>query len=364
MRQSGLNVSVAALLLLQLVLLLTVGALAQQHDFPPEQVIVNLDLPPKQRWTQVATKYSAQIQATVNFLKQLIPMHDLVLPVANVIGADIDNYLPMPYSDEIRGVAEAARITLGEAVLCNIIYDITSFCTSIVAQMGNGTIIHARNLDYGPLQGVLRNMTIEVFFQTNGSTLFYGTTFAGYTGILTGVRPNVFGVTINERDMGNILENALQALLKKEAVPLSFMLRDALANDTVTFESAVRFYSRTQLIAPVYVIVSGTQPGEGVVITRDRQYILDIWRLDPAAQSWYVVETNSDNWNPGQDIRLETAHKSLDALGPNGINPYSIYQVLSTAPVLNNGTVYTTVMSASHPEWFSTMVRLDIPPYP
>lgn len=44
--------------------------------------------------------------------------------------------------------AKADNFTLGKVVGMNFIYSATAFCTSIVAQDINGTILHGRNLDY------------------------------------------------------------------------------------------------------------------------------------------------------------------------------------------------------------------------
>lgn len=151
----------------------------------------------------------------------------------------------------------------------NFIYSATAFCTSIVAQDINGTILHGRNLDY-PIpvrdssaeqprispaclftdawccvvtlcvpQG-LQNVTALIEFQQGGATKYYGTAFVGecsrrirpqprvahhvsaacsplhvlytgYVGLLTGMKPGVFSVSIDQRDVkySNPLEGPL-----------------------------------------------------------------------------------------------------------------------------------------------------------
>jgi len=61
--------------------------------------------------------------------------------------------LPAPYGDEMRGIANATGVPLGEIVLYNIFYEIFTMCTSIVAQDPNGKILHGRNLDFGLFLG-------------------------------------------------------------------------------------------------------------------------------------------------------------------------------------------------------------------
>lgn len=49
-------------------------------------------------------------------------------------------------------------------------------------------------------------------FQQGGKTIFYGSTYAGYIGILTGMKPDVFAVSVNERIDAYIFANLLKAL--------------------------------------------------------------------------------------------------------------------------------------------------------
>lgn len=67
-------------------------------------------------------------------------------------GLVADN-LPKPYGEEIKGIANATNIELGELVLYNIFYEIFTLCTSIVGEDSNGNIYHARNLDFGLFLG-------------------------------------------------------------------------------------------------------------------------------------------------------------------------------------------------------------------
>ena len=44
-------------------------------------------------------------------------------------------------------------VCTGDIVLYNVFYEIFSVCTSIIGQTENGTLLHARNLDFGLLMG-------------------------------------------------------------------------------------------------------------------------------------------------------------------------------------------------------------------
>ncbi len=327
---------------------------------------INLDAPPQDRWVEVTRDYSEEIPLVLQAIKKLVP--PVAVDLADVIGDGIEKYVPYPYNMEMVGIKENVEgIGLGEVVLGNIIYEVTAFghgsskaCTSIVAEAENGTIYHARNLDYSRLADILRNMTIIVDFQQNGTTIYTGTTYAGYIGLLTGQKPHRFTVSLDERDQGDWWMNALEAMVAGTHGIASLFIRDTLANPSMDFEDAVIALAYQQpFIAPSYVIVGGTGPRQGAVITRDRIAALDIWRIDAFTGRWYLVETNYDHWEPppSSDDRRDPAIKAMNETGRANINGPALFNVLSTPPVLNNGTSYTAIMSASIPGLYNTWIR-------
>jgi len=74
----------------------------------------------------------------------------------------IDKYLPYmaetlpePYLSELKGIARVADISLGEITLYNIFYEVFTVCTSLISQKADGSILHARNLDFGLFLGLV-----------------------------------------------------------------------------------------------------------------------------------------------------------------------------------------------------------------
>ena len=61
--------------------------------------------------------------------------------------------LPEPYYSEMKGIADATGIPLGEITLYNIFYEVFTVCTSVVAEGSDGHLYHARNLDFGLFLG-------------------------------------------------------------------------------------------------------------------------------------------------------------------------------------------------------------------
>lgn len=89
-------------------------------------------------------------------------------------------------------------------------------------------------------------------------------TYAGYVGLLTGLRPGAFSITINQRNEGNRFLNFLEALFIPGTRVLPFLIRDTL-QDQSNFSAATQVLSTTSLAAPCYITVAGVQLWEGMV---------------------------------------------------------------------------------------------------
>lgn len=347
---------------------------------PAKRYTVNLDLPPEQRWTEIVKEHEDSLLRLIQSMKQALPAE--LASLVSTLGADIDKYMPYPYGQELVGIANAlTNTTVSDAVLGNILYELTAYgnqkfgaelessrervkmCTSIVAQTVNGTIYHGRNLDYS-FPDLLRDLTITVNFQEGGRTVYTGTTFAGLIGLATAQKPHAYTISVNERDTGTWWMNAFEALLAGTHGITFLLVRDVASNKEMDFELAVDTLANSHVIAPSYIIVGGTKSGEGVVITRDRTAAKDLWRMDDPDHEghWYLVETNYDHWQPppAGDDRRDPAIKAMDGTTRAGLNATSLFKVLSTPPVLNDGTTYTAVMSAAIPDLYNTWVRLDV----
>ncbi|KAI6659921.1 hypothetical protein LOD99_14261 [Oopsacas minuta] len=318
---------------------------------------INLDLNPPERWKKVGQDYANILK---NFKQDILEHYHIpkeLVNIADKIGSDLDKYIPTPFSGEMIGLADTSNIPLSEIVLANLLYELTAFCTSIVAQNNTGQIIHGRNLDYN-LMKELKPLVIDVDFMRGGKIVYTGTTFAGYVGLLTAQKADVLTITLNQRNEGNILENLLDLLLTNHSM-VSFTVRDTLDNPNVTFQSAVNYLAYgVYLVTPAYLIVGGVNTLEGVVITRGRISAISIRQLDLVKGLWYVLETNYDYWTspPPSDDRRDPAIQMLDKLGRD-IALDTLYSVLNRKPVCNSQTTYTTVMSAADGAAYTTHIR-------
>ncbi|XP_028515242.1 acid ceramidase [Exaiptasia diaphana] len=330
--------------------------------YPPKDVpevtseVIDLDVSPGDRYNDLATKKTQQV-----------PNGPLVYT------------LPSPYKEEIIGLSKASGIPVGEVVLYNIFYEVFTVCTSIVAENKKGKLYHARNLDFGLFVGwdnktdtwglseVLRPLVVNLDFKKGGKTLYKTVSFAGYVGVITGLKPGLFSLTLNERFNinGGYIGIIEWIFGKRDAKWSSFLSRDVLEHAN-SFSEAHDMLANTEVLAPVYYILGGNKSGEGVVVTRDRTKNLQENRMDPAKGKWFVLQTNYDFWKPPLliDDRRTPGTFCMNKVGQSEIGFKGLYNVLSSQPVLNKLTTYTVLMQVNSGELVSYIRNCRTPCFP
>lgn len=395
---TSLSSFVMKLILFSLYLVLlnhyTSGAPPQQtcekSAFPPDKrdvvptYVVNLDLPPLQRWAPLVAEKGEMLHALIDDVKDLMEsitgkkIFDTIMKGLDLLTAT----LPYPYYEEIVGIAGYSNLPPSAIVLYNVFYEIFTLCTSIVAQDPSGNIIHARNLDTGLFLGwdtknktwrvaeLLHPLTVQLQFKKDGVIIFESTSFAGYVGILTAVRKEKFSLSVDKRfSLNGGFMGLLEWILFQDYNQswVSFLTREVM-QEAKDYEDAKRMLSKTRLLAPVYFILGGTKPGEGSVITRDRDdyNVVNLGSSATGSGSWYLVQTNYDHWKepPFFDDRRTPANRCMLEGGQKNASLGLMYNVLSTKPVLNKETIYTALMSAKEGDLHSWLRYCPDPCWP
>jgi len=345
-------------------------------DYAPPRYTVDLDVDPEHRWDHVAAAEGAKFLRNFRTILASPKIQKYVPAAIAILGAELEagRLFPAKLAAEFRGIARATGADPGELAVVGALYDLLasedspfSFkaCTGVVAQSSSGEILHGRNLDYS-FREQLSAITLVIDFTHGGKTLFTAVTFGVNPVFNTAVRWGSFSVSHNERDQGKLIENLWDLLVVGR--PALFGRIRSVVEHTASFGEAVDFFAKVKLAAPGYIIVGGARPGEGAVVTRNRDDAVDVQRLDVAAGAWYLVETNYDHMAPpgDRDDRRHPLKRALNATGPDGLNASSLWSVLSVTRVheeagerapLNNETIYSTVMQASDPTTFVTKVR-------
>jgi hypothetical protein len=319
-----------------------------QDPVPAPSYVINLDLPANQRWKQVCSipAYQGYMQEFVNGLSSLLEDGGKYI---EDVGTLLNTYYyPSELAAEISGCASYLGVSTGWLSIINLGYEISDACTSIVAQAPDGTILHARNLDFWTgiwLTDTLRNSTFQAEFQKGGKTIFHATTFPGFVGILSGQKPGAFSLTIDTRfypqGFSDMFYEIIAAIQERNASLVTFLSRKVITNEN-NFASALENLSKDELIADVYYIVAGVSAGEGAVISRNRINATDVWLLNSPSR-WYEVQTNYDHWKqpPWFDDRVTPANQGMEKLGQAAVSLEGMMGVLNIKPVFNIQTTYT-----------------------
>ena len=138
---------------------------AQSEPFQAPTYTIDLDLAPEERWINVTSKYAKYTPKIMEDLRTKIPA--FAVPLAEKLAVSMDKYFPEPFPAEMKGVSKGLNLSLADTILLNIFYDLSAFCTSIVAQDKHGNVFHGRNLDYS-FSDVLRNTSFISNFQSKG----------------------------------------------------------------------------------------------------------------------------------------------------------------------------------------------------
>uniref|UniRef100_A0A674BTV9 Acid ceramidase n=1 Tax=Salmo trutta TaxID=8032 RepID=A0A674BTV9_SALTR len=305
---------------------------------------IDLDLPPSERWKLIITDKKAElvnmIQAIRDLANAFVPSGKLIDLVDKDLPLIVDT-LPYPFNEEIKGIATSSGVPLGEVVLYNIFYEIFTVCTSLVAEDSNGNW-DMKNRSW-LITEKLKPLVVNIDFQRRNKTVFKSTNFAGYVGMLTGIKPHAFTLTMNERFSldGGYIGIVEWILGNRDGMWMSFLTRSVLENAT-SYEEAKNLLAQTKLLAPAYFILGGNQTGQGCVITRSRVLSLDIWEIELKLGRWYVLETNYDHWKEPLflDNRRTPAMKCMNQTMQAVNHPSDIDLSLQL-------TTYTTLMDVN-----------------
>lgn len=337
-------------------------------DIP--NVIVDLDASPEQRWTKICSQPFVGLYWNnfISILKELLPDHGVRIQKA---GEALLLLFPSDFAQEITSCSAAANIPRGWMAVVNMAYELTSACTSIVAQGTDGQIYHARNLDFGMggyLTATMRNVSAIATFIKGGKPIATETAFIGFFGTLSGQRSGKFTVTVNTRwyqapvfkSLEDWLDEWIWALKQYPKADISGFLVRRVLQDVDSYEDAVAALTTGELISNIYFTVSGTEPGQGVVIERNRTGAHNVWPLwssgnKTGAGSWYVLITNYDHEKgaPWIDDRMDAGYAAMDAMGQKDLSLQGLLNVLSTKPVFNLLTSYSLLAVNSNSTYVS-----------
>ncbi|KAJ6230879.1 acid amidase [Anaeramoeba flamelloides] len=316
----------------------------------PKKFIINLDLPAEERWVEVVEEYKDQFEGVLDYIQQIFKtiggkyFGKMIGKFASMFFAALVGTGAVLYGKEIKAIAKLSGFSVGKLAMLNLAYEFSAYCTSIVGQGEDGLIL-GRTMDWD--MPILEKLTIELEFQRKNKTVFYATSWAGYVGILTGMKPGVGAVSINYRisDKGNLLTNLIKGV--KSSWPISFLVRDCL-EDCKSYKELRGSLKLSKIMAPCYITVCGTK--DACLITRTRNGVEpdSTWHYQ---KKGVIIQCNMDHWKTDSksDVfysrkRRKLARTIVEDLENNlELTEESMWTVIYTPPINNEITIYYTV---------------------
>jgi len=311
---------------------------------------VDLSLPEGRRWDAVmsATKPQAlQVVAAASEEMRLVPV------TAQYLFGRLYKRWGGLYIPEINSIAKALNVFSGKAIMLNCAYELSHLylprpfgCTAGVRHVDGKGMVHVRTLDWNMPE--IGDATC-VFRFSKGAREFFAVGVPGMVGVLSGMVPGAYSVTINwappwgwpNFDFGP-----------------SFLLRDVLEN-VDTYAEAVKVLRDTPLSTSVFFTVCGVNAGEGCVIERTKKdFVVREMEQGTVVQANHHVDAKFAEHNSmvkvmedaaflaESGVRAEQLIAGLRNCRENDV----LVDLLGSKPVLNNETVQKMVFCPAQGE--------------
>lgn len=156
--------------------------------------------------------------------------------------------------DEINSYSQATKIPISVIALMNVFYEFDgTACTTMMVRLPDNTLAFGSNLDFH-FSVELSKLNYKSEVSRGGKVLYYANAIYGLVGVLRGVVPGKFFVSINERyGKGDTFRN----LYFHEGHEALYHLRYILENAS-DFDSAWELAKNHKLLARAYYSIMGT----------------------------------------------------------------------------------------------------------
>jgi acid ceramidase len=311
----------------------------------PQELVIDLRRPPSERWrlTPAQCEQARGLLATYKA--------DLGLPqdVGEFLSASAKELVRPDHWAEMESLARALSLPLTEVALCNFYYDalkVVLGCTAFAVNDGDA-VLHARNLDWWTENAALSKYTAACRFIGGAAGEFTTIGWPGFVGAFSGIAPGRFAVTLN----------AVLSLEPAQPAPPVVLLLRTVLEEARSFDAASAILSKAVLPCDCLLLLTGTRPGEMVVIERTpTRHALR------AAQGGCVAVTNDYqrlNANAGEVTSelLATScgrYQRVDAMCHKQLpqSPDACFAYLSDPNVQMQITVQQMVFRAATGEWW------------
>jgi len=299
--------------------------------------------------------------STLEFINALLKLvSDSVMTQLTQIYHDVVIKNNVEFAMELKGISQFFNITERDLFVYLFMYELFAHCTSIIAALPNGEVIHGRNLDYDFVK-LLNDTSYIGIFTSDGKEVFRCVMFGGFLGSHTCMKSGKFAISLNQRmsTLGEGIEKNLQALREGSALVV-WTIRQ-VTHKANSYEEAISILENIPLVAPAYFIVSGAGENKGAVITRERNSTLDTWRI--SKDKWFLVQVNTDRWEkipPHKIDRRKPAIERIKAIGKDNMTMEKMMnEVLLMKPNNCEITIFSSVMNPTNGSFIIEVKKAD-----
>lgn len=310
-------------------------------DVPEFQI--DLSLPEEQRWCHVIDRMKAPTQALLAEAG-----NELTNVPSFVRGFFAWLYRRSGglYAGEMRSLGEQLGASQGTITVLNCAYELSHLqlprvlgCTAGIRHQEGQGMVHVRTLDW-PLTTMGAATCLFRFKQ--GAREFVSVGVPGQVGVLSGMVPGGYSVTINWAPPGRNPNFSFGPM---------FLLRNVLETCN-RYERAVEILKRTPLSSSVFFTVCGVNPGQACVIERGQRKAV----VRPLDENGLVVQANHHIAGCFADNNKKMNQlENAEFLRDSAVRAAQLYSrlvqrsdtdfggMLDVEPVMNNETVQKMV---------------------
>lgn len=221
---------------------------------------VDRSLAPRERWSGIAP-FAAEARALVDsYLRDLGGSR----AAAGLLGVYREAFLSPEHRDEIDAIARMIDRRPDEVLLANLYYDafiVMMGCTAFGIDTPEGPL-HARNLDWWTEKNMLSQLTsvCELSGIAGGTGAYRTVGWPGFVGVFSAVAEGRFAITLN----------AVVSDEPARLAPSIALLLRSVFDTAKSFDAAFEILVREPIAADCLLLLTGTRPGELVVIERTK----------------------------------------------------------------------------------------------
>jgi len=242
------------------------------------------------------------------------------------------------YYDEICYIAQRTEMDPFEILLMQLIYEVTSACTTAILNIGDKEFFF-RTMDWQ--MPFLKEITIGLNIKKGPELIGKVTSWLGYVGYLTATQiPAGYTMAINYRrtkdiSITTIFGNLFRTIRMKW--PVGYLFR-YIIDSGMSHNNAKNLLVTAELISPSYLTLY-VPKGKSCIITRDCDKTSNI-------RDTSLIQTNCDwdktepdiLWSISRQRHIGTVQNVLN--GETNVTSKEVLKLLLQHPVLNYETVY------------------------